>query len=96
MDRFEWSKRSKEVCLKLNVISLLKDFWVYPSDHVTGEDLENIRTLRDALTTSGPIKAELDRDLKVLLPTQASQSFSLPPDFFSLSAEEIRKEQQMK
>ena len=32
----------------------------------------------------------------MLLLFQASQKFSLPPDFFSLSIDEIRKEQQLK
>eukprot|EP00095_Tigriopus_kingsejongensis_P004109 maker-scaffold122_size333723-snap-gene-0.19 protein:Tk04109 transcript:maker-scaffold122_size333723-snap-gene-0.19-mRNA-1 annotation:"ubx domain-containing protein 6-like" len=71
-----------------------QDFWLFPEDHVNGEELENLAMLRDALTTSEPIRAELDRGLRVLMPHQASTKFTLPPDFFSKGVDEIRKEQQ--
>ncbi len=53
-------------------------------------------SLREALVASEPITAELDRGLKVLKPTEAAQEFSLPQEFFAISAEEIRREQQAK
>ena len=72
-----------------------QEFWVFPGE-VSPSHLEHIQSLKEALVSCEPIKAELDRGLKVLLPSQASQKFSLPADFFSLSIEEIRKEQQLK
>ena len=49
--------------------------------------------MRDAIETAEPIKAELDRGLRILLPNQASKRVELPSDFFNMSAEEIKKEQ---
>ena len=75
-----------------------QDFWKFPDYLLEGDlcvaTLDKLQTLKDALNSAAPIKAELDRGLKVLLPSQASKAFNLPPDFFSLSADEIKREQQ--
>ena len=52
--------------------------------------------LKEALIGAEPIRAELDRGLKVLLPSQVQKTIALPPDFFALSPEELKKEQQLK
>lgn len=39
------------------------------------------------------IQLELDRNVKVLLPSQI-QNVSLPPDFFRITMEEFKREQQ--
>jgi UBX domain-containing protein 6 len=39
------------------------------------------------------IQLELDRNIKVLLPSQI-QNVSLPPDFFRINLEELKREQQ--
>jgi hypothetical protein len=39
-------------------------------------------------------QAMLDRGLRVLLPNQARREANLPPDFFNLTAEELKREQQ--
>lgn len=41
-----------------------------------------------------PIKPELDRNLQVLLPAQATQRRELPSEFYELTAEELKREQQ--
>merc|ERR1711997_1078899 len=46
-----------------------------------------------AIEAAEPIKAELDRGLRILLPSQVSKRVELPPDFFNISPEEIKKEQ---
>ena len=56
--------------------------------------LSVMQNLKDAILTAEPIKAELDRGLRILLPNQASKRIDLPPDFFNYSSEEIKKEQQ--
>ena len=76
------------------VFLFVQEFWFFPPDRVNGEQLETLGTLKDALLSSEPITAELDRNIQVLHPNQANQKFSLPSDFFSLNAEEIRKAQQ--
>jgi len=72
-----------------------QDFWRFP-DHLLQEDgtLNRLATFGDALRSATPIKAELDRGLRILLPSEASKQMHLPPDFFSVSAEEIKREQQ--
>ena len=76
-----------------------QDFWKFPDHLLQQEDLcvdtlDKLSTMKDALQSAAPIVAELDRGLRVLMPSDANKRVHLPPDFFSLSAEEIRKEQQ--
>ena len=59
-------------------------------------DLEILQMLKEALIGAEPIRAELDRGLKVLLPSQVQRTIALPPDFFALSPEELQREQQLK
>ena len=60
------------------------------------DQLDVIRSLRDALVSSEPIRAELDRGVRVLFPAQAKERFSLPQEFFAISAEEVKREQEIK
>lgn len=50
-------------------------------------------SLIDALKCSEPIHLELDRNIQVLLPSQVRRT-NLPDDFFRISPEEIKREQQ--
>jgi hypothetical protein len=52
--------------------------------------------LCDALQNAEPISLELDRNLQVLLPSQAAKRVELPPVLFSITAEELKREQQMR
>ncbi|CAH2239673.1 jg12449 [Pararge aegeria aegeria] len=54
------------------------------------------KTLIDALRTADPIQLELDRNLQVLLPSQAANKVQLPPSFYALSPEELKREQQLR
>jgi len=69
-----------------------QEFWVFPAE----ADLEILQMLKEALIGAEPIRAELDRGLKVLLPSQVQRTIALPPDFFALSPEELKREQQLK
>lgn len=60
------------------------------------EDLEPLRVLIDALKTAEPIGLELDRNMQVLMPSQAAKRMELPPAFFTMTPEEIKREQQLK
>ncbi|XP_032590603.1 UBX domain-containing protein 6 [Drosophila grimshawi] len=55
----------------------------------------DLATLVDALKNSEPIHLELDRNIKVLLPSQARRVV-LPDDFYRISPEEIKREQQLR
>ncbi|XP_076756153.1 GDI interacting protein 3 isoform X1 [Xylocopa sonorina] len=70
-----------------------EDFLVWSEDNCSMEDLI---TLLEALKTAEPIPLELDRNLQVLLPIQASKRTELPQSFFNLTAEDIKKEQQLR
>ncbi|XP_037076726.1 UBX domain-containing protein 6-like [Pollicipes pollicipes] len=67
-------------------------FWVFPPDG----DLERLQLLRDALLGAEPIVPELDRNVRALMPSQASRQVALPPDFFAISPEELKREQQLR
>ncbi|XP_017040937.1 UBX domain-containing protein 6 [Drosophila ficusphila] len=60
----------------------------------TEQDLD-LPTLVDALKNSEIIPLELDRNIKVLLPSQARRVV-LPDEFYRLAPEEIKKEQQLR
>ena len=73
--------------------------WHHSSELLTGDDtiaatVGRLSELKEALVTAEPVTAELDRGLRVLMPSQAKLRVQLPPDFFSVSAEEIKREQQ--
>ncbi|XP_064488822.1 UBX domain-containing protein 6-like [Ornithodoros turicata] len=64
------------------------EFLVFPDDG----DLALLDVLRDALKNAEPILPVLDRNLRVLLPSQVTTNPQLPDEFFSLSPEEILRE----
>lgn len=68
-----------------------EDFWVLPSE-VT--DMETLRSMLEALRGAEPVVAELDRATKILPPGQKIDNNPLPQDFFSISGEELKKEQE--
>lgn len=55
--------------------------------------IDNLTTLVDALNSSESVQLLLDRNVQVLLPSQAVQKSELPKEFFSLTAEDIKREQ---
>ncbi|XP_018372312.1 PREDICTED: UBX domain-containing protein 6 [Trachymyrmex cornetzi] len=59
-------------------------------------NIENFMMLNEALRSAEPIPIELDRNLQVLMPSQARVRNELPPSFFTISPEEIKKEQQLR
>ena len=63
----------------------MEDFWVFP-EHNT--DFDSLAAMRDTLEGAEPVRAELDRQLTVLPPSQKI-SRELPSDFFNLTKEEV-------
>lgn len=68
------------------------NFWVFPEDKLC--DLGTLEHLRDGLVSAEPIRPQLDRSVTVLLPAEAASHVELPPEFFSLTTEELKKEMQ--
>lgn len=71
-----------------------EDFLVFVKENVPS--IESLTTLIDALRTAEPIQLELDRNLQVLLPSQAANKMQLPSSFYALTPEEIKREQQLR
>ncbi|XP_020290494.1 UBX domain-containing protein 6 [Pseudomyrmex gracilis] len=70
-----------------------EDFLVWSPDCC---DIENLVILVEALKSAEPIPIELDRNLQVLMPSQARVRNELPPSFFTMTPEEIKREQQLR
>lgn len=70
-----------------------EDFLVWTPEN---SSIDQIGVLTDALRTAEPIRVELDRNVQVLLPSQAAKRNELPPVFFTMSPEEIKREQQLR
>ncbi|CAH0714904.1 unnamed protein product, partial [Brenthis ino] len=71
-----------------------EDFLVFVKENVPS--VESLITLIEALRSAEPIQLELDRNLQVLLPSQAANKVQLPPSFYALTPEELKREQQLR
>lgn len=60
------------------------------------DDLELMKERRDRLQRGEPVRAQLDRQPQVYRPSPNAQHFELPPEFYNLTAEELKKEQQQR
>ncbi|CAH2058220.1 unnamed protein product, partial [Iphiclides podalirius] len=69
-------------------------YLVFNKDNVPS--IESLTSLIEALRTAEPIQLELDRNLQVLLPSQAASKMALPASFYALSSEELKREQQLR
>ncbi|KAG9343229.1 hypothetical protein JZ751_014208 [Albula glossodonta] len=58
--------------------------------------LELMREGRDRLQSGEPIRAQLDRQPQAFQPSPHATRFELPSDFYSLTAEELKREQQLR
>ncbi|KAH0945432.1 hypothetical protein HN011_010934 [Eciton burchellii] len=70
-----------------------EDFLVWSPNNCNIEDLI---ILDEALKTAEPVPIELDRNLQVLMPSQARIRNELPSSFFTMTLEEIKREQQLR
>lgn len=69
-------------------------FLIY-SDENNPDGVEALNELLEALQHSEIIPLELDRNIQVLLPSQMRKC-ELPPDFYRISQEELKREQQLR
>ncbi|KAK7060086.1 UBX domain-containing protein 6, partial [Halocaridina rubra] len=65
---------------------------VFPEDELS--DLGALEHLRDALVSAEPLRPQLDRGVRVLLPAEAASHVDLPPEFFNMTTDELRREMQ--
>lgn len=78
----------------MNAEGVEEDYLVFQKENVP--TIESLVGLIEGLRTAEPIQLELDRNLQVLLPSQAAKQVQLPPSFYALSPEEIKREQQLR
>ncbi|XP_013190978.1 UBX domain-containing protein 6 [Amyelois transitella] len=71
-----------------------EEYLVFNKDNVPS--VESLTTLIDALRSAEPIQLELDRNLQVLLPSQAAAKVQLPNSFYALTPEELKREHQLR
>lgn len=60
------------------------------------EALEKMKEKKEELQNGEPVRAKLDRQAQAFRPSQHATRFELPPDFYNLTAEELKREQQLK
>ncbi|CAG5864638.1 unnamed protein product [Menidia menidia] len=71
-----------------------EEFLVLP-EH-SPDALELMKERRDRLQRGEPVRAQLERQPQAFRPSGHAQRFELPPDFYNLTAEELKKEQQQR
>jgi len=66
----------------------------YVFDAELAKDLDRLQSCKDVLLQAEAIRPELDRDVKVFHPSNSAAKFDIPDEFYSISPEELKKEQQ--
>lgn len=70
-----------------------EDFLVW---NPNASNYDNLTILVEALTSAEVIPLELDRNLQILLPRQATKKVELPNSFYTLTLEELRREKELR
>ncbi|XP_061093896.1 UBX domain-containing protein 6-like [Conger conger] len=60
------------------------------------EQLEQLKERQGRLLSGEPIRAKLDRRTQAFRPSPKATCFELPPDFYNRTAEELKREQQLR
>ncbi|KAG7265035.1 hypothetical protein CRUP_033554 [Coryphaenoides rupestris] len=71
-----------------------EEFLVLPEQ--SAEALELMRERRDRLQRGEPVRAQLDRQPQAFRPSSDATRFELPPDFYNLTVDELKREQQQR
>ncbi|XP_001198732.1 UBX domain-containing protein 6 [Strongylocentrotus purpuratus] len=70
------------------------DFFVLNEERAS--DIDRLNAMKELLKSGTPYKPVLERDMKVYQPSQRASHFELPSEFYMLTPEEIKKEQQIR
>ncbi|XP_029905187.1 UBX domain-containing protein 6 isoform X2 [Myripristis murdjan] len=71
-----------------------EEFLVLPEQNA--DALELMKERRDRLQRGEPVRAQLDRQPQAFRPSPNATRFELPPEFYNLTAEELKREQQQR
>lgn len=77
---------------KLENNGVEEDYWVFHPENIDG--IQTLELLRETLKAEDRVELELDRNVQVLSPGEAVKRIELPAEFFALTPEELKKEQQ--
>ncbi|KAJ8036074.1 UBX domain-containing protein 6 [Holothuria leucospilota] len=69
-------------------------FWVLSEEFAT--NMERLKSCKESLQTAETIRPSLSRDMKILKPQSGPLRFRLPDEFFRITAEEAKREQEMR
>lgn len=69
------------------------EFYVLSNE--AAENLNDLQSYRDSLLNGEPIKATLERQPRIFAPSLQATRFSLTDDFYNLTIDEIKQEQQL-
>ena len=67
-------------------------YFVLDADRAT--DTEQMKNCKEILLLAEPIRPQLDRCVKVFHPSTKANQIDIPPEFYSISPEELKREQQ--
>ncbi|KAG2464537.1 UBXN6 protein, partial [Polypterus senegalus] len=85
-----FEKKSLEVSGQEN----MEEFYVISEEALV--QVEHLKECKTKLMSAEPVRAKLDRQPRVFKPSPQASRFELPADFYNLTAEELKKEQQMR
>lgn len=71
-----------------------EDFYIMNEE--TAKDSDRLKSIKEVLLAAEPIKPQLDRALKIFHPSQSASKFTIPNEFYTISPEELKKEQQQR
>ncbi|KAL8177568.1 UNVERIFIED_CONTAM: UBX domain-containing protein 6, partial [Gekko kuhli] len=93
-DRFFEAVGFEKMTLSVPGQEDLEDFYVLKAEAL--EKLDSLQEHKEQLLNAEPVRAQLDRQLRVFKPSPRASHFELPSDFFSLTAEELMRERRLR
>ncbi|XP_006819414.1 UBX domain-containing protein 6-like [Saccoglossus kowalevskii] len=70
------------------------EFFVLDQEYCS--DTDRLRAVHESLVSTEPIRPILDRNTQIFEPCSGASQFHLPDEFYNLTAEEIKREQQLR
>ncbi|XP_071826369.1 UBX domain-containing protein 6-like [Apostichopus japonicus] len=67
-------------------------FWVLPEEFA--QDMDRLISCKTSLESGEAMRPTLWRDLKILKPVEGNRRFHLPDEFFRITSEEVKREQE--
>lgn len=68
----------------------------YVMEEETAKDVERLKSIKEVLLAAEQIKPQLDRALKIFHPSQLASKFTIPNEFYTVSPDDLKKEQQQR